>query len=727
MMSRRVLFAYVCIAGLGGGSLGPAEQRIARAQTTAAAPASSPSTQANNPPPATTPPSAAALADSVPGDVMLYLEIRGFQSLAGSETGAGLAAEFIRKLRPGPASAPARAVTTQTTSPPGLRQLFGTAVGLDNPDAIQLLFSGPLAVAADGWSGLGDAVLIARPANPSALEKALAGRREASTPAAAKVRRYALGNEHELACDGRTAVVGRSGNRKTGLLARTIELLERGGSGGLAEQSEFRDRVAELPNSSQLAVYVGKLAPGGSPAPDPLKDWWPEDWPRLKTIAVGVQLGLTETTIKLSCRLDPQGPQLARTEPPVQIIRHLPASALAVWTHAVDYVGGFRRLKSRYAQEIDTVRFDALEFGLEPGFVEKRLLGHLVGDTVLVADEVAITPLEAKDPVERLVLPTAALMVETDDPDAVATSLGPLAGNLTRLLNAQLPPETPIAVRTEPVVPGGPMMYTVSLGRVLYGHKGRCDLLQSVELSATVADRWLICGTHPQTVRRLVEARRGATRTLAIGDLDRVIEQVAGRGSQPRRVLFAEPRAMGIMIRTWIEHLTRYHPEMLQGQWWDKVLRRQRAMGKQLGILARASEGTVEVVDVLPGGPAKTVLQSGDRILAVDGIKIDPKNSLKSLREYVAERPQADRVELLIRRGQETKPVTLNLPSDTVQGGLQSPVDLLKRFADLSSLFGSASYVLWQPRPDVIEAQIDLRYLSPSPPASHPATAPSKR
>ncbi|MBI4580978.1 MAG: PDZ domain-containing protein [Planctomycetes bacterium] len=696
----RSVFANLCVAV----SCLPAAAGLnaARAQTSASVPASLPQTR---------PASPATVASHVPGDVRLYAEVRDPRGISRYGAGAGLAGGVLAGLRPRAATTPA------ATAGPGwgLRQLFAQAVGLDDPGAIDLLFSGPLGVAADGWSGLSDAVLVAWPNDPAALAGALAARLVPAT-VSGKVRRYALAHDHELACDGRSAVVGRPGKR-TSLYARTLDLLERGGGASLADQPEFRERTASLAADSQLIVYVGKAA-GAAAGQDPLTAWWPEDWPWLETVALGLALGGDGLTVKVSGRLDPDGPPLTRSEPPIQVLRRLPPSVIAAWTQAIDYVGTFRRLRTQFSHDPEGFHFDALEAGLESGTIEKRLLGHLVGDTVLLIDQVTVKPLAATDDAETLILPTAAVVVETDDPDAVAAALAPVMTNVVRLVNGQLPAASAVALRSEPVAPGGPTMHSVAVGRVLGGNT-KCDLLHALDLSAVVADRWLVVATDPRTLRQIVAARRGAAEPLPVGDLDRIVEQVALRGGQPRRVLYAQPRSAGQMIDSWIRHISAHHPEMLQPQWWEKLLRRQRAMGKQLGILGRPADGAVEVVDSLPGSAARGLLQTGDRILAVDGIKVDPAAPLKSLRENIAARKLPDRITLLVRRGDKPQEITLPLPGESPDAAIRSPVELLGQFAALSRLFGSASYVLWQPRPDVVDARIDLRYTASTQPAAH--------
>lgn len=681
--------------------------------------------QATNPSPASLPASrpSATLATQLPPDTAIYFELRQVPWLSGGGTGGSVASAAYAIFKSATSSAPAETAPAAADSSP--RQLFAAAVGLDaSSKAMHMLFSGPVAIAADGWSGLSDAVLLAWPTDPAALEAELATHRVGEISLAAP-RRYALANRHEIACDGRTAVVGRAKPRS--LFARTVELLASGGE-SLASTAEFRERTANISRDAQILAYIGKSRSGGVEGQNPLTAWWPEDWPRIKTLALGLVWEAGGAYVSCSARLDPTGPPLARGEPPVQVLRRLPETVVAGWTQALDYVADFRRMRNRLALEPDGFHFDALENGLEPGIIENRILGHLVGDTVVVIDQVVVTPKDAAEQTETLILPVAGLLVETDDPDAVAAALPLVADNLVKLFNSQAAPEAAISVHAEPLAPGGPTIYTIPLG-VAQAGKTKCDLLQCLELSWTVADRWLVLASHSQTVRRLVEARRGAASPLAIGDLDKVVEQVVERGGQPRRVLFAHPRSGANMVQTWIQHISKHHPEMLQAQWWDRLMRRQRATGKQVGILARPDHGVVEVVDALPGGPARGRLLPGDRILAVDGNKIVPESPLQSIRELVAAREQPSKVMFLIRRGDKEQEIELPMPLEEIEGGLRSPVELLKRASEVCRLFGSASYVLWQPRPDVVDARIDFRYLAAAKPvpASKPAPSPASQ
>jgi hypothetical protein len=673
--------------------LGPAASGEVRAQATTTAPGRVPQTR---------PASPAGLAARVPSNVALFLQARGMVSGPAPASSPGLTAGVLDLVR-------AR-VTGNALVGSGLPELFASAVGLDDPVTVRVLFAAPLAVAADGWSGLSDAIFLSSPPDAAALEARFARthRPLATSPG---LRRYALGNGHELACDGRVVIIGRA--KKTSLYTRTLELLERGGP-ALADQPEFVERTAGLSSESQLVVFVGRS--GGAEGQNPLAAWWPDTWPRIKTVSLGLVWGRQGPLVRVSARLDPEGPALTRSEPPIQVIRRLPASVLAAWTQAVDYVGDVRRLQARLATDPEGFRLAALEAGLEPGAIESRLLRHLVGDTVFVIDQVVVRPVEAREQAEQLILPGAGLLVETDDPDAVAGALPVLVSNLVKLLEGPRRPEPGVAPTQELLSPGGPVIYSVPVGRLLDG-KSRCDFLEALELSWTVVDRWVIVGGSRGTVRRLAEARRGAGPLLDIGDLDQTVERVAERGGQPRRVMYARPRGCGLMIDSWLAHVGRHHREMLEPQWWDNLLRRRRAMGKQMGILGRADSGTVEVVDALPDGPARDLLKPGDRILSVDGATLDAANPLRSLRELVAGRSR-DQVVLVVRRGEVRQQVAITMPREYADDGLRSPVELLKRLADASRLFGSASYVLWQPKPDVVDIQIDFRVGAATQPAA---------
>ncbi|MEP0844514.1 MAG: hypothetical protein HRF43_17590, partial [Phycisphaerae bacterium] len=698
------------------------------------------------------------LAKSVPPEVRLYLELTDVQAFL--ETGAGKElAELLEGLVPptatraasrpsasqaaltppatqaaatrpaaapagsqpttgppasGPATSAASAaasppVASRPTPPPRLapwQQALGHKLGLRSERAAQLLFTGRLAIAADGWRSLDDAVLLTQPIDPAALEQELQALRIPS-PADARVRRYGLDDHHELACDGQTAVIGRRTDPH-GVYQRTVTLWAIGRRVSLADQPDFRDRIAALPGEAQIVFYTGTtllppLPSAASMPAEPLGLMIPE----VRTAAVGAIINGNGVTVEVSARLTgdprPQNP----ADPPIDSLLRLPGSTLAAWTRPIRYLEEFRRLVANYPDGSLRFYLEVIQTGLPAGALEKDLLAHLVGDTiVLISRQPLSAPAGAPGP--ALLLPVAALTVETDDPEAVGRVLAQMADNVLKLVNLSPPPSGPLALRTVEMGPGWPAIHVLPLGRFFETYTA-CELLRSLEISWTLADRWLVVATHPETVRQIAQARRGQGEPLPVGGLPAALTRVRSKHGTPQMVLVARPRAGADMIQSWLDYIAVHHPDMLAADWWQQLRRRQLAGSVQLGIVPRpTTQPGVWVDRTLEGWPAHRRLLPGDQVLSVDNQNVDPARPLPSLRELMASRAHSGRVELRIVRSGREMSVTVPMGNGSADEPPIRPLELLADFADVLRAFSSASFVTWEPAPGMVNARLEL-------------------
>lgn len=644
------------------------------------------------------------LARSVPATTRLFLEFRGANPLGGVPGGSAAARLFghlVTSTQP-VASRPAQAWL-------GWQAFLADAAGLDNRVAAELLFAGPIALAADDWSGLGDAVLLARPPDAAGLEAALKERLDAAS-AGQRVRRYRLARDHELACDGGIAVVGLSTN-PSGLYRRSTSQLEDSESISLGDISEFRERMDRLPAGAQLVIYAGsqgRLAAGGALA----GTRWPETWPRLHSAALGVVVSPGGIIVEANGRLDLDEPTESTPYAPTHHLMRLPTSVVVSWTQPIDYVEAFRQIESANPEGA----LHRLQPDTTPEEIEERLLDHLVGDSiVMVASRTAQRSEGGPAPGEPL-LPAIAISVGTDDPHGVELMLASLTSSFLASFSGDSRPADVELIRHIPLEPGGGRIVAIPAGRLLsWGN--RCPFLHSLEISWTVADRWLVIGTDAEIVRAVVQARRGHEPTLPAELVPEVIRPKFTRGVMSEMLLVARPRAISEMIDSWIAYLSRHHPEMLEPQWWRQLQRRRDSRRVQLGILPtdRANEGGVEVGETLANYPAHGRLQIGDQIVAIDGEPLDRDRPLISLREKLAMRKRADGVTLGVIRDGKAEEIEITMETADWDTSDIQPVDLLRQAADLTRLFSSASYAVWRPSRDSINARLELRFASSRP------------
>lgn len=652
--------------------------------------------------------SSPTLARSAPPDARLFVELRQRPTMWSLPLGPMMMRGMVNMLRP--ASIPDSRPDTQTRpasevrSAPdllGWRDVFAEAVGLDDAEVVDLLFTGPVAMAADGWSGLGDAILLAEPADTSALEKALADRPTQGAGETA-IRRYQLGREHQLICDGRIAVVGRSTNR-TGILERTVALLEGATAVSLADVAEFRERMSGLPTDCQLLFYAGtnSRTPTGVGA---LPVWWPADWPALRSAAIGVVLGGSGARIEANGRLEDPADKPGTGQAPVDSLLQLPAATLVAWTQPIDFHDWLVRLETAYPE--GAVRY--LQTNLDTNEIQERLLDRLVGDCVILVGRRDMAPVKPDGAV--LQLPVMVLAVETDDPHTVDGVMRQLASNFLDSLDLEAVPIEEIPV-TYVAAEEGSGYWSIPVGRALMSESG-CPLLRELEISWTVADRWLVIGTDLETVREIVAARRGERRVLADWAFPEGAASSLPAHSDLQRVVVARPRAVGEMLGSWVTYVARHHPEMMSESWWRDLWKKQRLSRVQLGIAptARPLEGRVEVGQALEGYPAQDLLWPGDQITAVDGVSLDAEEPIASLKHKVAMRERDDQVTLTVSRGDDLIDVDIPLNGGEWSPMGLNPIRLIGRAAAVLQLFDTATYAIWQPVPGLVKVRVECRF-----------------
>lgn len=651
-----------------------------------------------------TPPAISVLAEYIPVDARLFLEVHDTKELSDLPAGAALENVLAWLI--------AQVSSSGEGPPPGeldWRKLFAGTVGLSDEQTTDLLLSGRLAIAADGWSELATAVLVARPQNPAALESQL-GPRLIPGPSKQRVRRYRLGQDYELGCDGRIVIVGRKDQDTDSLYTRTLRLSQSDHGVSLADLAAFRERMAEVPAGSQVVIYIGTNR-RRSAGPLRSSGWQHVTGPPLQTAAIGVLLSDEGVAVETTGRLAAPPQTYTAHDPPIDALLFLPPSTVAAWTYPIDYAAEFKRLKAVYPQGIVRFFIELLQTGMRAGALEHDLLEHLVGDSVLIVGQVPVRPKPLDPEHESLQVPSLALIVETDDPDLVEATLQQMAINLLRLVNLQYAPEDYVRIEQEPIdEKSDGTIRSITLERMFAGGTAR-ELLGSFEISWTVVDRWLILATHGQTIRQIVLARRGEVPLMSADAVKQAMRRVRHPRRLPDMVLVAQPGVAGGMIDSWLRYITRYHPEMLKRQWWQRLRRQYLASQVQLGILPAsvAANGAVQVAQTLPNWPAHGRLQAGDRIIAVDSKPLDPNRTLLSLRNRLAMRDHDDRVLLKVVRDGEERDIEIPMPDVYSPAYYVQPFDLLKHISKLSHRFAFASYATWQPSRDLVQTRLELR------------------
>jgi hypothetical protein len=664
------------------------------------------------------------LASAVPGDVRIFIEFRDLNSILQSPSGEILAGVLENLIGPHRFASSQPAPQTLTRLDPPLaswqRQLM-LAIGMTNEDAATLLLQGKLAIAADSWNGLDDAILLAEPTNVATMEKELKSFRvnvpgkplnlalpEVKPLVKPSIHYYSWGQDHQLCCDGRFVVAGRASS-PSGLYTRTIGLWRSENGIALSDLADFTERTAALSPDRQLLLFVTAGRRTNTENRTILADGlWPGIWPELKSFAVGITLTSDGVVIDTGGRTDPMGFVRQACTTSADYFSKLPDATIAAWVERINYVEEYRRITRGLAGGVLRFYLDVLQTGLAPGNIEQQLLAPLTGDTIFAIGQTEYAP-NVRVRQDPLLLPAVALGIKTANSAGAAQVLRQVTENLLRLLNVQARTGSALQLSERKLDSVDEVIHTIPIGQ-FFGTRTACEFLKTMTLSWTVADDWIVVATGEGMIEKMVRARRGLEPTLSPATL---AENFRRGNDQAKLMMIVQPRAAGEMIDSWIGYLSHYHPQMLLADWWSGQRQKQRVSAAQLGILPSSIQnGAIEVAQTVPNGPADHRLQPGDRIVAVEGRRLEPRDPQRSLRLFLNGRRDPNRVVVTIIREEnceEDIELSLAPPAPRVTVGT-SPVELLREAADLLRIFSTANYAMWEPTPGLFNARLDLHF-----------------
>ncbi len=660
----------------------------------------------------------ASLAQAVPGNARLFMEIREVEKLlttpAGATTSALLANWMVQ------ADALKQSDSDKQESSPQINFLnwryeLVQSIGLRNPQAAELLFNGPVGFAADSWSALGTAILLAEPIRPQELEVLLVDRR---IPRVNKIRirRYRLGNDHELACNGRFVIIGKN-TGPSGLYARTLELWKGSDTDAMGGREDFQIQVKSLPHNCQLVAYANMAQPVASDNDNskrPTAGWWPvlgSDW---ASAAVGVSATEKGISISTCRRVNPDYPVTFSAEPSIQSLDQLPDSAVLAWTKRIDYSAEYVRLTAKPIPEPFGFFLEVITTELSEWEIEQEFLSHLVGNSAFVVGQIACPIAEADVPGISVVAPTIGLMVKTNDSQAVERVLEKMANNVLQLCQLAAPKDQSVKVQHQIMDEQGTRINSIPL-RVLFGPQAEHPLLTNMQFSWSFDGQMMIIASHADLIRQIIQARHGRTDCLKVDALQDRVGELREQDWHLETALSAQPKSLRNMVHSWIVYIRRYHPEMLQTDWW-RWFHQQRSFSlDQLGIILKQpdeSEAGLAISRILLNTPAEAYLQLGDRVLGVEEQRLEEHDGRETLDELIKNRRDREHLTLQILRDNKQRQVIIPLPTANLSAPHLEPMEFLRQFSSLLGTFSSAYYTSWRTSSDLVINRLELSTLT---------------
>ena len=552
-----------------------------------------------------------------------------------------------------------------------------------------LLFDGRLAIAADGWSGLGDAVLIAAPQNPVSLFRELS--RDWPSESAGPLRMYALKEEHVLATDGRVVWLGRRSTAGA-LFVRCIEMAAKGRA-TLATTPGFQLRVGALPPDAQVLFYADT---SGSSAIGVTPQWWPAAWPQLDATAAALTVTTDTLRIDLAGDLQADAPlPLAQQQP---LHRLAPSSTLLMWTQPMssgDFAGA------------GNAPLSAVWNGVLPAKLRKPLRARAFADETQVPVFVILSRLDPKSrrdgSTSGSAVTLAAAVVLTLPASVEPGSLEAWLAEQTRDVGggAEMMPRPGLSVgapRSEriyrlPLVDWEPPL-------------GGYDLSSWLLPGWMIIDQQLIFASHVGLLEDIVQVAAASRIDGPEADSD----DAQADSRELVSFLRARPKRIGRTLEQWLEEIGSKRPEMLEPRWWDRLRRRERESQVQLGIIPSPSAVGVKVGETMEGYPAHRRLLVGDVIMSVDGRALDSANPRVSLRERLAGRKDPAQVVLGIRRENAERDVTIPMPTPGGWGESVSSIEAVRGIGRAIQLFEEIQFTAWHESEKLLRGRLELTF-----------------
>ncbi len=520
--------------------------------------------------------------------------------------------------------------------------------GMDPAEAIRLLFSQQFAFVARRPGRTQDGVVICRPSTD--LRQLLERWQALPLPSAGSTPVYRLPDRIGAALPHGFLMLGDAVS-PDGMFRHVLGYTDgRSPGASLAEDPEYAGLLARVPPAPDAILFARLQNPGGGLSgggahvrlPGPLRD------------ARNILLALHRTSDRLHlCTVG----DATNERPPGRagvpaLLERLPARTLAAWGLHLDYPELLTLAPALPERSLWRIVFKLQEHS---GTLQ-RLAAGLGSPTCVALGVVEPNGRTAAAPP----VPALALLVEVEDPTAVAEELDALLQttvsvyNLMSLkLGAGQPLRTPRPVELEDT-----QASLLDLSELTHGWPGLRGAVAELHLCWALDGRTLIVASHIDWLRQILAARHEEGASLS--EVLRLAQGPVAPTSETVMVLQAGPLAD--LGRLWLDYFRRVAPEILEEKWWRQ---RQPGGGKvRLGIQVSElpDERRLRVTSVAAGTPADGLLSPDDDIVGYGRQRFATSQPVSEVLEAIDNRPNARWIDLLIERGGNTLIKRIPLP-----------------------------------------------------------------
>jgi hypothetical protein len=524
--------------------------------------------------------------------------------------------------------------------PPDLRLAIRAFLSPESTIDVADLMKTEVAVVADDWSQLADAVWFVRLTDPEVPDRWFPKATRSHENPANLAEFFAAGSEIVVAIRGDVMAMGRR-TMKSAMLRETMQLMSGIGGETLEESAVFRELTGELPARWLARAYfpgaslrgVGSLSAA------------------LDRVVVGMREA--EGRIELDIRASTASPneRAPTSAAATRRLGMLPDDSIIAWAMTMPLGDALARAADD--RGAGAGRYLGLLSSLARSEEDGGDLFDALGSELIVA--------WAPPSAEGAATPRAAVLIECTDPASAREQTQRVVENVLRILGKIDALESVPPPRSEAIEYQGVSIGVVSWSG--YAAQSRFPfmrLLAGVSPSFAVTQGWLVLALDPDHVRRIIDAGAGRIPTL---------DAVAARGisssdgSVVGPVFHARPNRAATLVSQWIQRFEAGAPSLLDPRLWQAAQPTGGGKMRQIGIgmKRRQSPGVVVVARVYPGTIADGKLEVGDRIIGAD-------NALLSI-----DRPNAD---LRRRLMEQTDPPTVVLRVLRDEALIEIPIDI---------------------------------------------------
>jgi len=588
-----------------------------------------------------------------------------------------------------------------TSSPPDLRLAIRRFLSPESTIDIADVMKTEVAVVADSWSQLADAVWFVRLTDPGVPDRWFPKATRSFESPAHLAQFFAVGSDIVVAIRDDVMAMGRR-TMKSAMLRQTMELLSGRFNGETLEDSAvFRDLTAELPPRwLARAYFAGSSLRGlGSVSPP------------LDRVAVGLYEARGRIELDIRASTVPSALHQHVSAGTIKRLGMLPHDSLIVW--ALTMPPGDALARAVNDRGSGAARYLGLLSSLAHSEEDGGDLFDALGSELIVA--------WAPPSAEHAATPRAALLIECTDPPAARKQTQRVVGDVLRILEKIDAPKpgTP-GPRIETIEYEGAQIGVVSWNE--YAVQSRFPfirLLADVSPSFAVTQGWLVLALDPDHIRQIIDARAGRTPTVA---------DAAGGGKASAErpavgpVFHARPSRAATVVSQWIKRFEAGEPSLLDPRPWQTTGpaggSKQRQIG--IGMKRRQSPGVVVVARVYPGTIADGKLEVGDRIVGVDGTLLSIERPNADLRRRLMQHADPPVLVLRVLRDESLieVPIDITPPPPPDKQTPASLVDALRELDALGRSLDSVQFFAEPSDPQRYRSRLTLTFDRGAQPAS---------